>query len=97
VSTLFMVNIPYNCTESELNAWVESCGVGVKSVRLIQDTVAGVSPSFAYVEVIEGTDIDKAIDILNGRIIRERVILVSEARTKAASGPGGSPQTTARP
>ena len=65
MSTLFMVNIPYNCTESELNAWVESSGIGVKSIRLIQDTVAGVSPSFAYVELSEGSNTEIAISSLN--------------------------------
>jgi RNA recognition motif-containing protein len=85
VSTLFMVNIPYNCTESELQAWVESCGFGVKSVRLIRDIVAGVSPGFAYVEVPDASVLRDAIATLNGRNIRDRVILVSEARHRVTA------------
>jgi RNA recognition motif-containing protein len=90
-----MVNIPHNCTELELTTWVESHGVGVKSVRLIQDTVACVSPSFAYVEVSEEASLDKAIRKLNGLNLRERVIIVSEARSQAAGGPAGSPRSAA--
>jgi RNA recognition motif-containing protein len=85
VSTLFMVNIPYNCTESELQAWVESRGIGVKSVRLVQDLVAGVSPGFAYVEMPTGSVLKDAIATLNGRSMRDRVILVSEARRRVTA------------
>jgi len=74
-----MVNVPYNCTESELQAWVESCGVGVKSVRLIRDLVAGVSPAFAYVEIPDGSVLTDAIATLDGKHIRDRVIKVNQA------------------
>ena len=78
--TLFMVNVPHNCSDSELVNWVSSSGIGVKSVRMIRDTVAGVSPSFAYVDIIETVGIVDAVNKLNGQLIRDRVILVSEAR-----------------
>lgn len=83
MSTLFMMNVPYNCTESELTDWVQSSGIKVKSVRLIQDLVAGVSPAFAYVDIGEQPGIADAVDKLNGQIIRDRVILVSQARRAA--------------
>src|SRR5882672_7369165 len=51
MSTLFMVNVPHNVTDNELSDWVQSVGIEVKEVRLIRDLVAGVSPSFAYVEI----------------------------------------------
>jgi RNA recognition motif-containing protein len=79
VSTLFMMNVPYNCTELELKDWVEVTGINVKSVRLIRDLVAGVSPAFAYVEIDAGGGIAEAVDKLNGHVIRDRVILVSQA------------------
>jgi RNA recognition motif-containing protein len=80
-----MVNIPYNCTESELRDWVESRGIPVKSVRLIRDLVAGVSPGFAYVEMPDGNVLKDAVASLNGRKIRERVIAVSEARRRVTA------------
>jgi RNA recognition motif-containing protein len=83
VSTLFMMNVPYNCTESELKDWVEVTGIEVKAVRLIRDLVAGVSPAFAYVEIGDTRGISEAVDKLNGQIIRDRVILVSQARRAA--------------
>ena len=78
--TLFMMNVPHNCSESELKNWVQSAGIEVNSVRLIRDLVAGVSPSFAYVDIEEEITLADAVRKLNGRHIRERLIVVREAR-----------------
>jgi RNA recognition motif-containing protein len=85
MATLFMVNVPHNCTDKELSDWVESSGIEVKQVRLVRDLVAGVSPSFAYVEIAEKVRVADAVQTLNGHNIRERVIVVSEARKRAAA------------
>jgi len=85
MGTLFMVNVPHNCSDNELTNWVEASGIEVKKVRLIKDTVAGVSPSFAYVEITEKVPLADAVEKLNGHNIRERVIMVSEARRGASA------------
>ena len=82
MGTLFMSNVPHNCSDEELIGWVESSGVAVKKVRVIRDLVAGVSPSFAYVD-ITAMPVADAIQKLNGHNIREWVIIVSEARRGA--------------
>ena len=80
MATLFMMNVPYNCTESELTAWVQAATeVKVNSVRLIRDLVAGVSPAFAYVDIGDQIGISDAVQKLNGQVIRDRVILVRRA------------------
>ena len=93
MSTLFMVNVPHNCTGDELSEWVQSSGIGVKQVRLIRDLVAGVSPSFAYVEIEEKIPVADAVQKLNGSSIRERKIIVCEAR----KGVGTVCDVSARP
>ena len=85
MGTLFLVNVPHNCTDNELSEWVESSGIEVKQVRLIRDLVAGVSPSFAYVEIEEKIPVADAVQKLNGHNIRERVIMVTEARRGATA------------
>jgi RNA recognition motif-containing protein len=80
MATLFMVNVPHNCSDDELVEWVRSSGIEVKRVRVIRDLVSGASPSFAYVEIGEQMAIADAVEKLNGNNIRERVIGVSEAR-----------------
>ena len=85
MSTLFMVNVPHNCTDDELSKWVESSGIAVKQVRLIRDLVASVSPSFAYVEIQDSIPVADAVQKLNGHNIRERMITVSEARNRVTA------------
>ena len=85
MATLFMANVPHNCNDIELTNWVESSGIEVKKVRLIKDLVAGVSPSFAYVEISEKVPVADAVLKLNGSNIRERIIMVSAARKGATA------------
>jgi RNA recognition motif-containing protein len=85
MSTLFFVNVPHDCSDAELTQWVESSGIAVKNLRVIRDLVAGVSPSFAYVDIEERITVADAVRKLNGRHIRERTILVTEARKGATA------------
>jgi RNA recognition motif-containing protein len=85
MSTLFFVNVPHDCSDAELTRWVESSGIAVKNLRVIRDLVAGVSPSFAYVDIEERITVADAVQKLNGRPIRERTILVTEARKGATA------------
>ena len=80
MNTLFMVNVPHNCSDEELAQWVQSSGIEVERVRLIRDLVSGASPSFAYVDITEKIPLADAVSKLNGHNIRERVVMVSEAR-----------------
>ena len=79
MGTLFMVNVPHNCSDEELTRWVQSSGIEVQRVRLIRDLVSGASPSFAYVDITERMPVSDAVQKLNGHNIRERVVMVSEA------------------
>ena len=85
MSTLFLVNVPHDCSDDELAEWVQSSGIAVKTVRVIRDLVAGVSPSFAYVEIAEKIRVADAVQKLNGHNIRERTIIVSEARKRTSA------------
>ena len=85
MGTLFMVNVPHNCSDEELVAWVESSGIQVQKVRVIRDTVSGASPSFAYVDIAEKIPVADAVQKLNGHNIRERTIMVSEARKRRSA------------
>jgi len=76
---LFLTNIPYDCTEHELQAWIESRGIQTAAIRVIRDLVAGVSPSFGYVELKDKTQILSAVSILDGRRLGNRTIQVQAA------------------
>ena len=87
MSKLFLINIPYNCSDRELQDWVESSGIQTRSVRIVRDLVAGVSPAFGYVELRDSSEIWDAIAVLNGKKIRNQTVIVKEARTAAARAP----------
>ena len=82
---LFFVNIPYNCTDRELQEFVESRGIETRSVRIVRDLVAGVSPAFAYVELKDDTRSKEAIGILNGKKMRSQTVVVKEAPSPLAN------------
>lgn len=76
MADLFFSNVPCDCDISELKDWIEAHGFRVKSLELIQDLVAGVAPSFAYVELIDSHLTTDAIRTLNKKGLRERMVLV---------------------
>src|SRR5215471_11882923 len=89
MSKLFFVNIPYNCSDRELQEWVESRGIATQSIRIVRDLVAGVSPAFGYVELKDDSQIQEAISILNGKRMRNQTILVKEAQVHGAGATVG--------
>ena len=64
---LFLTNIPCECKDAELRGWIEAHGFDVDSVRVIRDTVAGVSPAFGYVSVRDPDNDADPIEILDGQ------------------------------
>ena len=78
-SSLYLVNLPHNCTEKELKDWVESRGFKTRSIRIILDVIAGVSPAFAYARLENESQIAEACFALTGKKLRTSQILVSAA------------------
>ena len=95
MSKLFFVNIPYNCTDRELQDWVESRGIETRSIRIVRDLVAGVSPAFGYVELEDDSRVQEAINTLNGKRMRNQTILVKEAQVQTTGAGRGSDRKTA--
>jgi len=95
MSKLFLVNIPYNCSDHELQEWVESRGIVTRSIRIVRDLVAGVSPAFGYVELKDDTQIQEAISVLNGKRMRNQTILVKEAQVQSTGVSLGMERRTA--
>ena len=89
MSKLFFVNIPYNCSDHELQEWVEARGIKTRSIRIVRDLVAGVSPAFGYVELDDDSQIREAIATLNGKRMGNQTILVKEAQVHGAGAAGG--------
>lgn len=87
---LYFVNVPYNCSETELKEWIESQGIQTRSIRIIHDLEMGVSPAFAYVELRDNVVTKEAISALNGKRCRNQPVQVTEARARAAAQTQGT-------
>ena len=82
---LYVGNLDYATTEHVLNDVFAEAGE-VVSVNLITDRMTGRSRGFAFVEMAEASDAQKAIDELNGKTVGQRQIKVAEARPKQSRG-----------
>ena len=85
---LYVGNLSYSVTMSTLEELFASIGE-VTSVNIITDRMTGRSRGFAFVEMAESADAQKAIAELNGRDLDGRMIKVAEARPQRDRRRGG--------
>jgi hypothetical protein len=67
---LLFSNVPPDCHDDYLWAWVEARGYRVSSLRVIRDQVTGTSPSFAHVQLMNSGKIEEAQRSLDGQDLR---------------------------
>jgi RNA recognition motif-containing protein len=89
VKKLYIGNLPFSATEDQLNEWFSQIGVTPSGVNLIRDRFTGQSRGFAFVEVTNDEDADRAVTSLNGQNFGGRNLVVNEARPQAERGSGG--------
>jgi cold-inducible RNA-binding protein len=92
---LFVGNLPHSTTEAELRTLFEPHGK-VDQVSLVTDRDTGRSRGFAFVEMADAAEAEKAIAALNGKELGGRALNINEARPKTDRGPGG-PRGGGRP
>jgi|SRR5579863_143941 len=92
---LFVGNIPHSTTDAELRTLFEPHGK-VDQVSIVTDRDTGRSRGFAFVEMADNAEAEKAIAALNGKDLGGRALNINEARPKTDRGPGG-PRGGGRP
>jgi len=85
---LYVGNLNYATTEAQLSELFETVGE-VVSANLITDRMTGRSRGFAFVEMAEEAQAQKAIDQLDGREVDGRPLKVAEARPRRNDRSGG--------
>ena len=85
---LYVGNLSFSATESEIRAAFESHG-GVDSVNVITDRDTGRSRGFAFVEMEDARAADNAMRALDGSNLGGRTLKVNEAKDRERSGGGG--------
>jgi RNA recognition motif-containing protein len=85
MKNIFVGNLAFAATESSIRGLFESYGT-VDRVNLITDRETGRSRGFAFVEMPNPDEADRAISALNGRDFQGRALNVNEARPKSEGG-----------
>jgi len=78
----------FGATEESIRTAFEAFGA-VERVSLMTDRDTGRSRGFAFVEMTDASEADRAIVGLNGTNLGGRAINVNEARPKTEGGGGG--------
>jgi RNA recognition motif-containing protein len=96
-SKLYVGNLSYSTTEDDLRAMFAEAGT-VTSVALIKDRDSGQSKGFAFIEMSNQVEAEKAISMFNGKMMGERDLKVSLARPREEQRGGfGGDRKTHRP
>jgi RNA recognition motif-containing protein len=88
MKNIFVGNLDFGTTEASLRALFEAYG-NVEKVNLITDRDTGRSRGFAFVEMSDAAEADRAITALNGSNLDGRPLNVNEARPKSEGGGRG--------
>ncbi|MGA2329766.1 MAG: RNA-binding protein [Bryobacteraceae bacterium] len=85
---IFVGNLDFGVAEESIRELFEKFGA-VERIDLVRDRDTGQPRGFAFVEMTDGGEADRAISELNGTILGSRAVNVNEARPKAAAGSSG--------
>jgi len=84
-SKLYVGNLPFGVSEEDLKKLFSEAGE-VQSVKIIVDQYSGRSRGFGFVEMASKADADRAISLINGKILTDRTLIVNEARPQKQRG-----------
>jgi RNA recognition motif-containing protein len=88
MKNIFVGNLDFAATESSIRSLFEPYG-SVDRVNVVTDRETGRSRGFAFVEMTDAAEADRAIAALNGHELDGRALNVNEARPKPQGGGGG--------
>ena len=88
MKNIFVGNLDFAATESSIRTLFEPYG-NVDRVNLVTDRDTGRSRGFAFVEMTDSAEADRAIAALNGHELDGRALNINEARPKPQGGGGG--------
>ncbi len=82
MKNLYVGNLPHSTTEPQLRTIFEVHGA-VERVNIVMDKETGRSKGFAFVEMTEAREADKACLALSGSDLEGRALRVNEAKPKS--------------
>ena len=88
MKNIFVGNLDFSASESSVRALFEPYG-RVDRVNLVTDRDTGRSRGFAFVEMTDSAEAERAMAALDGASLGGRALKVNEARPKTEGGRGG--------
>ena len=88
MKNIFVGNLSFGATEETLRSTFESYGT-VERASIVSDRETGHSRGFAFVEMPNDEEGERAIAALNGKELNGRALTINEARPKAEGGSRG--------
>jgi RNA recognition motif-containing protein len=85
VKNIFVGNLNFSATEESVRSLFQPYGA-IERVSLVTDRDTGRSRGFAFVEMTDPAEADRAIEALNGTDLGGRALNVNEARPKTNGG-----------
>ena len=85
---IYVGNLSYETTEEDLQQEFVAFGE-VTSVSVITDKYTGRPKGFAFVEMASKSEAEAAITGLNGKMLKDRTVVVNEARPRTDNRSGG--------
>src|SRR5499427_9172665 len=82
MKNLYVGNLPFSTTEEQLRDMFGVHG-GVDKVTLMTERETGRARGFAFVEMTNAAEADKAIAALNGTELGGRTLMINEAKPKS--------------
>ncbi len=86
MKNIFVGNLDFNVREDAIRSLFETYGA-VERVSIMTDRETGRSRGFAFVDMTNEGEAERAISALNGTNMSGRALNVNEARPKAERGP----------
>ncbi len=88
MKSIYVGNLDFGTTEDELRSLFEAYGQ-IERITLVRDRATGQPRGFAFVEMVNDGEAEKAIQAVNGTELRGRALNISEARPKREHAGGG--------
>jgi cold-inducible RNA-binding protein len=93
MKNIYVGNLSFGSTEQTIRSLFEPYGT-VERVNIVTDRETGQPKGFAFVEMPNDAEAEKAMAAVNGKDVGGRTLAVNEARPKTA---GGSRSSGPRP
>jgi len=88
MKNIFVGNLDFGATDDSVRTMFEAYGT-VDRASVVTDRDSGRSKGFAFVEMPNDAEGERAIAALNGKELNGRALTINEARPKAEGGSRG--------